>query len=301
MKNLSDKIIITAALAGNQSMKEHNPKVPYTPEEYAEDARKCYEAGASIFHLHIRDPDPDSKTYGQSSADLEVIRPTLEAVMNAAPNAIINLSSSIAVNIAGDHRARAAPIKEFKPEMCSFNTNSMNFAMADYKKGRITSDAVFTNSFFLMKFIAKAAKKARTKPEIEIFDFGGMYNALWINDYADWFDYCKPLHFQFVFGVLGGVPFSLMNLAHLLTLLPKGATWSVCGITRYQTKAAMVAVTQGGHIRVGLEDNVRNYRREQAKGSFEQVEWAAKVIELAGKDVATPAEARDILSLPLPE
>ena len=301
MKNLSDKIIITAALAGNQSMKEHNPKVPYTPEEYAEDAHRCYEAGASIFHLHIRDPDPDSKSYGQSVADLDIIRPTLEAVKKAAPDAIINLSSSIAGNIAGDHRARAAPIKEFEPEMCSFNTNSMNFAMADYKKGRITSDAIFTNSFFMQKYIAKIARKARTKPEIEIFDFGGMYNTLWIHDYANWLDYAKPLHFQFVFGVLGGVPFTLMNLAHFLTLLPDGATWSVCGITRYQTRAAMVAVTQGGHIRVGLEDNVRNHRRELAKGSYEQVEWAAKVIELAGKDVAIPDEARKILGLPLPE
>jgi len=107
----------------------------------------------------------------------------------------------------------------------------------------------------------------------------------------------KPLHFQFVFGVLGGVPFSIQDMAYFTSLLPPDATWSVCGVGRAQIEAAMMAVTQGGHIRVGLEDNIRNERKELAKGSYEQVEWAAKLIALAGKEVATPDETRAILNL----
>jgi 3-keto-5-aminohexanoate cleavage enzyme len=284
--DLKNKVIITAALAGNQSMKDHNQNVPYSPEEFAEAAKKCVDAGASILHLHLRDP-----ATGQPTFDLDLIRNSLNAIKKAVPHAIINLSTSISV---AKGRERFAHLKEFKPDMCSLNMNSMNFASANYKKHRILTDVVTENSFNTIKKIAKAAKKNGVKPEIEIFESGGMHNTLFLAN-TDLLE--KPLHFQFVFGVLGGVPLTFQDMAYFTSLLPPDATWSVCGVGRAQIDAAMMAVTQGGHIRVGLEDNVRNEKKELAKGSYEQVQWAAKLINLAGKEVATPDEARIILNL----
>jgi 3-keto-5-aminohexanoate cleavage enzyme len=106
-----------------------------------------------------------------------------------------------------------------------------------------------------------------------------------------------PLHFQFVFGVLGGIPFSYQNLAHLMTLKPPDATWSVCGVAKNQFQAVLCAAATNGHIRVGLEDNTRNIDKSISKGSWEQVEWAAKVAKIAGREIATSDEARKIFHL----
>jgi len=137
-------------------------------------------------------------------------------------------------------------------------------------------------------------RKAGTKPEIEIYDAGGMYNMkfLQMKKIMD-----EPLHFQFVFGVLGGIPFTVQNLNYYLSQKPPDATWSVCGVAHQQFEAGLCAAALGGHIRVGLEDNIRNIKGELAKGSWEQVEWAVKVAELAGRKPATPDETRKILKL----
>jgi 3-keto-5-aminohexanoate cleavage enzyme len=139
-------------------------------------------------------------------------------------------------------------------------------------------------------------KKNQVKPEIEVYDFGGMYNILHLRKQAKVI-LDPPLHFQFVFGVLGGVPFTFENLAHFLNLKPPDATWSVCGVSRNQFQAGMCAAAMGGHIRVGLEDNIRTVDGALAKGSWEQVEWAAKVAKIAGREIATPDEARKIFHL----
>jgi 3-keto-5-aminohexanoate cleavage enzyme len=170
----------------------------------------------------------------------------------------------------------------------------MNFAVGNWKTGDVVVETIFSNTFRLIGRLAKAMKKAGTKPEIEIYDAGGMSNIEFIQMKKA---LVEPLHFQFVFGVLGGLAFNIQNLNYLLTRKPPDATWSVCGVAHQQFEAGMCAAGLGGHIRVGLEDNIRNIKGELAKGSWEQVEWAVKVAELAGREPATPDETRKILKL----
>jgi len=138
-------------------------------------------------------------------------------------------------------------------------------------------------------------KKAGTKPEMEIYDLGGLHNMLFLNRSKE--DFTQPLHFQFVWGILGGIPFNPRNLSLVLDLRPPGSTWSVCGVSKQQFQAGLCAAALGGHIRVGLEDNTRVVTGELAKGSYEQVAWAKKVTELAGREIAQGEEARKIFHL----
>lgn len=286
-EDLSNKCIISAALCGAVTRKEQNPAIPITPEEYAEECKKCYEAGAAIVHLHMRDPETQVAT-----PELKFYKSILTAIKEKCPEILINLSSAISINATD--KQRIAPIKEFGPELASLNSASMNFGVANWKTGDVVVETIFSNSFRLIGRLANAMRKAGTKPEIEVYDAGGMYNIefLQMKKIMD-----EPLHFQFVFGVLGGLPFSIENLNYFLSRKPPDATWSVCGVAHKQFEAGLCAAALGGHIRVGLEDNIRNIKGELAKGSWEQVEWAVKVAELAGREPATPEETRKILKL----
>jgi 3-keto-5-aminohexanoate cleavage enzyme len=274
-------------LCGAVTRKEQNPAIPITPEEYADECKKCYEAGAAIVHLHMRDPVTQVAT-----PELQFYKSILTAIKAKCPEILINLSSAISINATD--KQRIAPIKEFQPELASLNSASMNFGVANWKTGDVIVETIFSNSFRLIDRLANAMRKAGTKPEIEIYDAGGLYNIefMQVKKIID-----EPLHFQFVFGVLGGLPFSIENLNYFLSRKPPSATWSVCGVAHQQFEAGLCAAALGGHIRVGLEDNIRNIKGELAKGSWEQVEWAAKVAELAGREPATPEETRKILKL----
>ncbi|MFX0072967.1 MAG: 3-keto-5-aminohexanoate cleavage protein [Candidatus Hermodarchaeota archaeon] len=286
--DLSKKCVISAALCGAITTKEQNENIPILPEEYAAECKKCYEAGAAIVHLHMRDPETQRAT-----PDLKHYEATLKAIKDECPEILINLSSAISINATD--KQRITPIREYQPNLASLNSASMNFAVGDWKTGQVQVEIVFKNDFKLITRLAKAMRKAQTKPEIEIYDAGGMYNINFLQR-SQLFE--EPLHFQFVFGVLGGIPFSVRNLNYLLELKPPTATWSVCGVAHYQFEAGLCAAALGGHIRVGLEDNIRNIDGDLAKGSWEQVEWAVKVAKLAGREAATPDETRKILSLP---
>ncbi|MFO8017407.1 MAG: 3-keto-5-aminohexanoate cleavage protein [Promethearchaeia archaeon] len=287
--NPDNKLIITAALTGAATRKSQNEAVPYTAEEFGDAAKKCYDAGAAIVHLHIRDPEKGIPTW-----DLDLIRDALENIKSKAPDVIINLST--AISAVASERQRIKPVKTFKPPIASLNTNSMNFSIGDFKTGEVIMAAgnIFENSFKTIQKFAKKMKKAKTKPEMEIYDMGGLHNMLFLNKQEGLFE--QPLHFQFVFGVLGGIPFSPLNLAHLLQLKPPEATWSVCGVAKQQFQAGMCAAALGGHIRVGLEDNIRNIEGDLAKGSWEQVEWAVKVAKDAGREIAQGEEALKIFN-----
>lgn len=284
-----DKVVITAALSGAGTFKWNNENVPYVPDEFAAEARKCYEAGAAIVHIHGRDPDT-----GMPTPDLEITKRIIDAIRDAAPGLIINMTTAIAPGL--DREARIAPILDNLPEMASFNSASMNFALVDHKDNSIITETVFENSFSTMSFFAKHLIELNVKPEFELYDFGGFYNIEMLHKQANFFD--PPHHYQLVFGVTGGVPFSPMTFSAFLSLLPPDATWSVCGVGREQIRAGMCAAVNGGHVRVGLEDNTRTETGEMAKGSYEQVEWAVRIVKAAGREAATPAEAREILSLP---
>ena len=288
MSDLSEKVVISAALAGGGTMKNMNENVPYTPEEFAEEAYKSYNSGASVVHIHARDVDQG----GAPTADIEKIRATIDAIRAKCPKLLINMSSAITIGITPEQRI--APIVEIKPEIGSLNSNSMNFAMADRKTGQVFFEFIFENTFEIIQNFAKKMKENRVKPEVEIYDMGGMYNIKMLMLQQGLFE--EPMHFQFVFGVAGGMPFDIGHLKTLKDLLPKGASWSVCGVGPNQFPAAMCAAAVGGHIRVGLEDNIRNIDGSLSKGNYEQVEWAANVCKVAGREVASPEEARKIFN-----
>jgi len=283
-----DKVVITAALSGAGTYKWHNENVPYTPEEFAEESYRCREAGASIVHIHARDPEG-----GMPTPDLKLTKEIIEAIRARVPDLIINMSTAIAPGLEPEQRI--APIRDNLPEMASFNTASMNFAIVDKKDHSIMAEIVFENTFKTMSFFAKNLIELGVKPEFELYDFGGFYNIQLLIKQGNFF--APPHHYQLVFGVVGGVPFDPVNFGHFMSLLPKDATWSVCGVARDQIKAGLCAAANGGHIRVGLEDNVRNERGELAKGSYEQVEWAVRVVQAAGREVASIDETREILGL----
>ena len=253
-EDLSNKCIISAALCGAVTRKEQNPAIPITPEEYAEECKKCYEAGAAIVHLHMRDPETQVAT-----PELKFYKSILTAIKEKCPEILINLSSAISINATD--KQRIAPIKEFGPELASLNSASMNFGVANWKTGDVVVETIFSNTFRLIGRLASAMRKAGTKPEIEIYDAGGLYNInfLQMKKIMD-----EPLHFQFVFGVLGGLPFTIENLNYFLSHKPPNATWSVCGVAHQQFEAGLCAAGLGGHIRVGLEDNIRNIKGELA-------------------------------------
>ncbi len=285
---MSKKLVISVALAGSATRKEQNPAVPYTPEEFGIEAKKCFDAGASTVHIHAR----DTKT-GYPTPDLNQIKAVIDIINEKAPEIIINITSSVGITL----EQRVAPTQTFKPLISSLNTNSMNFSIGNFKTGEVVAnaDGIFRNTFHTIQTLAKAMKKAKTKPELEVYDFGGLYNILFLNKQDNLFE--KPLHFQFVFGTLGGVPFSYQSLAGFLNLMPSGSSWSVCGVAKDQFRAGLCAAAMGGHIRVGLEDNIRVPSGRLAKGSWEQVEWAAQVAKLAGREVATPDETHEIFNL----
>ncbi|HOI75638.1 MAG TPA: 3-keto-5-aminohexanoate cleavage protein [Syntrophales bacterium] len=283
-----NKVIITAALAGGPTSKANNPSTPYTPEEFAEESWRCWQEGCSIVHIHAKNPEN-----GMPTADIDMIRPTIEAIRARVPEIIINMSSAISVGLTAEQRI--APIEVLKPEMASLNTNTMNFGFADRKTGKFMFEFIFENTFKTIEDFARRMIAAGVKPELEAYDPGGIYNALLLRKQGDVF--IEPMHWQFVFGVTGGMQFSPLGYCHLKSLLPEGHTWSACGVGNLQFPAISLSCLDGGHMRVGLEDSVRVPGGALAKGSWEQVTWAKKIAQSLDREVATPDEARRILGL----
>ena len=284
--SLEDKCIITAALAGAATMKSQNPAVPYTVEEFVEEAYKCYNAGCAIVHIHARDPEN-----GLPTTSVDVLREIVKGITDKCP-IVINLSTAIGIGATPEERIGV--VKALKPEMASLNTNSINFALGDWKQHTILGETVFTNTFQMLTEFAKEMKEAGTKPELEVYDLGGVYNTLFVR-HQDIF--VEPMHYQFVWGVLGGCGLDLANFQRFRDLIPDDATWSTCGVGPAQFRGAFIAAAEGGHIRVGLEDNVTVRKGELAQGSYEQVEKAVKIVELADREPATPDETRKMLGL----
>ncbi len=286
--NLKKKVVITAALAGAATRKEQNPAVPYTPQEFAEESYKAYKAGASIVHIHAKDP----KT-GLATADLAIIRETVNRIRDRCGDILINLSTAIIGGL--EPEARIAPVLDIRPDLASLNTGTMNFAQADRKKGTIQFEIIFRNPFAMLIDFAKAMKSVGVKPELEVYDLGHIYNVLLVRKQGI-FD--EPLHFQFVFGVVGGVPFKPHIFSFFRETIPKDATWACCGVGADQIPAITFSVMSGGHMRVGLEDSLRVHGGRLARDNAEQVELAVRIAELAGRTPATPTETRRLLHLP---
>ncbi len=232
--------------------------------------------------------------HGAPTPDLEILRGIVEGIRAECP-IIINLSTAISPFATKEQRI--AVIDEFKPEMASLNTNSMNFAVGDWKEHKVMFEIVFENTFEQLVWYGNTMKECGTRPEFEIYDMGGLYNVLFIREQGI---FVEPLHFQFVWGVLGGMPFSTRNFAMFMDTIPEDATWSTCGVGPAQFAGAFHAAVNGGHIRVGLEDNTRISKDKLAEGSWEQVKKAVEIAKLADREIATVDDTREILGLKKP-
>jgi len=283
---MSDKVIITAALSGAFTQKEQNPAVPYTPKEFAEEASKCHKAGASMVHVHARLDN------GKPTHEVDRIRATYNEIKDKTPELIVNLSSAVGAGKTAEQRI--TQIIEIKPEMASLNTNTMNFSMIDRKTGKIIADFIFENTFTMLQDFGKAMEENGVKPEIEIYDMGGLDNILHIMKQGF---FSMPMNFNFVWGVQGGQSFRPDTFISMRNALPENSNFTTCGVGSEQFHAAMQSCLLGGHIRVGLEDNTRLPNGELAKGSWEQVEWAVKIGECIGREPENPDEAREIMGI----
>jgi len=268
-----DKLIITVAPTGNVPTKDMNPHLPATPEEIAETAVRCREAGASLIHVHARNAE------GRPTLDPDIFARIYHSIAERT-DLIVQISTGGRASM--DTQARAAAVCRLQPEMASLTTGSMNFP-----------DRIYANPFDVVEYLAAAMKEANTKPEMEIFEPGMIANALVL---ADKGLATPPLHFDFVLGSRGSLPASPKNLLFLSESIPPGSTWTVAAVGRWQLPMAVLAIVIGGHVRVGLEDNIY-YRKGELATNEQLVARVARIAAELGRPVATPDEARKILSL----
>jgi len=268
-----EKLVITVALTGNVPTKQMNPNLPVTPAEIAEDVRRCRDAGASLFHVHARGKDQ------KPTLDIEIYKANVCAIKEAAPDVIIQLSTG---GRAGkDWEARVNPVR-LLPEMGSFTTGSNNLP-----------GIVYENSPQFIEFLAGVYQETGVKPEIEVFETGMIANALFLQKKG----YIQPpLHFDFVLGAPGAMPGTIKNLVFLSESIPSGSTWSVAGIGKAEIPLSTTAIAMGGHVRLGLEDNLIMPDGSPASNPL-LVEKIVRIAREIGREIATPEEARQILSL----
>jgi 3-keto-5-aminohexanoate cleavage enzyme len=249
------------------------PHVPLTPAEIAADVRRCAEAGASLVHIHARDAE------GRPTLDMTVFKETVGCIKREAPEVIIQLSTG--ARAGRDWEARANPVR-LLPEMASFTTGSNNLP-----------GIVYENAPDFLLFLAGVFQDTGVKPEIEVFEAGMINNAMFLVKRGL---LAMPLHFDFVLGAPGAMPGTVRNLVFLADTLPSGATWTVAGIGPAEIPLATAAIAMGGHVRVGIEDNLRLPDGALATNA-QLVQTAATIARTMGRQIATPAEARQILSL----
>jgi uncharacterized protein (DUF849 family) len=270
-----EKLILTVAPTGAWPTKKETPYVPLQPEEIADEIYNCYKAGASVAHIHVRD-DKD-----QASMDFDKFEKTVRLVRERC-DIVINLTTSGGLGLDDDVRMK--PFIELKPEIASFDCGSMNWAHS----------TTFINSPPFLEKLGEKMKEKNVKPEIEIFDSGMFYNAQY---------YLKkgileaPAHYQFVLGAPGGMAATVENLVFLKNLLPENSTWSAFGIGKMHLPIQYATLALGGHIRVGMEDNIYYSKGVLAKSNVEFVERAIRLANEIGREVATPDETREMLGL----
>ncbi len=266
-------LILTCAPVGAELSPEQTPYLAVTPQQLGEVAAEVAEAGASIVHVHCRNDD------GSNTHDVGRFRAAYEAI-RAKSDLIVQFSTGGAIGMTPQERAA---VLQLRPEMATLTCGSVNFG-----------DEIFENSFPIMRAIAGAMKEYGVRPELEIFDKGHLSNARRL---AAEGVLTLPQHVDFVLGVPGALEASVANLCDLVSDLPAGCTWSVAGIGRHQLPLAIAAVAMGGHVRVGLEDNIY-YSKGRLASNGELVARIVRIAAEVGRPVATPAQAREILSLP---
>ena len=281
----SDKVIVTCALTGVLANRDQCPWVPYTPAEIAEEARRAHEAGAAVVHIHARTPE-GAPTY-EPSVYAEIRRET-----EARCPVILNFSTGG----LGPMEDRVAHIAQVKPALGALNMGSMNYAKYSAKRKDFVFDFVFENPFRDISFLLGVMKEANVKPELECFDVGHTNS---IGPLIDKGLLKRPLQFSFIMGVLGGIRATAENLAMQAREAPPDSTWEVIGISHEQWRMVAAALSLGGNVRVGLEDNfyLDTKGTQMARSNGDLVAKAVRMARDIGRETATVAEAREMLSL----
>jgi 3-keto-5-aminohexanoate cleavage enzyme len=270
--------IVTAAVVGAEVTRQQNPSVPYTPSEIAAAALAAERAGAAVVHLHARWPD------GRPSQEAAHFREIVDRIRGAGSRMVLQCSTGGAVGMSIEER-----LGSLVPgaEMGTLNLGTMNFG-----------DEVFVNTRPDIVRVAARLRDRRLVPECEVYDAGMLETLRWLLEKGH---LAAPYHVQFVLGVPGGMAGTERNLRFLLEGLPEPAHWTVAGVGRAELPMAEVALGLGGHVRVGLEDNLFVSKGVLARGSEELVARAVELVHAAGRTPATPDQARGILGVgPLP-
>jgi 3-keto-5-aminohexanoate cleavage enzyme len=288
--SLDDPVIITCSISGAVANRDQCPAIPYTPEEYAAEARRAVEEGASMIHIHARRPD------GTPSFEVEDFRAITEAVLAEVDDVIVNYSTG-AIGIPLEKRI--AYLRELKPDIAALNMGSMNYAKYSPRRKDFVFSAVFENSFQTIATLLESMNEHGIKPEHECFDLGHIAN---LDPLLDMGLLKPPLQISCVMGVNGGIRPSARNLAHMAENVPGGPDgpneWGVIGISRDQWMLIAAALTLGGNVRAGLEDNFYLPDGTMARSNGDLIAKARQLAEDVGRRPATVAEARAMLGTP---
>ncbi|MGB5911573.1 MAG: 3-keto-5-aminohexanoate cleavage protein [Promethearchaeia archaeon] len=272
-----EKLIITAAICGAEVTKEQNPNIPYSVNEIGVEAETAFLAGASIIHLHVREKD------GTPTQSKERFKACIEEVKSRCPDVIIMPSTGGAVGMSNEERLQPIYLDP-PPEIASLDCGTLNFG----------GDEIFVNTETTIKFFAKEMYKRGIKPELECFDKGMIDMALRLHKKGFIKD---PMHFNLVLGVNGGITASARDLNFLVETLPLNSTYTVTGIGKHEFSMATLGIVMGGHVRVGLEDNLYISKGKLAESNAQLVEKVVRIANELGRDIASPYDTRKILGL----
>ena len=285
--SLEDPVVITCSISGSLANREQCPAIPYTPAEYAAEARRIVDEGGVHIHIHARHPD------GTPSYEVEDFRAISDAIRGEVGDDVIINFSTGAVGISVEKRVEY--LEKVRPEVAALNMGSMNYAKYSSRRKDFVFSMVFPNPFTEIIEFINAMNELGIKPEHECFDVGHVGS---LAPLVDMGVLHPPLHVSCVMGVTGGIPPSARNLALMADNVPAGSHWGVIGISRAQWMLVAASLTLGGSVRVGLEDNFYLPDGTMARSNGDLVAKARQLTEDVGRRPATVAQAREILGVP---
>jgi 3-keto-5-aminohexanoate cleavage enzyme len=290
MSRFEDPAVITNSISGAVANRDQCPAIPYTPEEYAAEAKRAVDEGASMIHIHARTPD------GVPSYEIEDFKAITEAILGAVDDVIINYSTG-AIGVPLEKRIEY--LRAMRPDVAALNMGSMNYAKYSRRRKDFVFKAVFENSFDTIITLVEAMNELGIRPEHECFDMGHIAN---LDPLIDMGMLKEPLQISCVMGVTGGIRPNARNLAHMSEQVPGGPggpnNWGVIAISREQWQLVAASLTLGGNVRVGLEDNFYLPDGEMARSNGDLIAKARQMVEDVGRRPATVAEARELLGAP---
>jgi len=289
MSTFDQPVIISCSISGAIANREQCPAIPYTPEEYAGEARRAVDEGASQIHIHARTTD------GVPSYEIEDFRAITQAILDEVGDVIINYSTgALGVPI----ETRLAYLRELTPDVAALNMSSMNYAKYSKRRKDFVFKAVFENSFDTIIEFLGAMRELGIKPEHECFDAGHVAN---LDPLIDMGLVTEPHQISLVMGVTGGIRPTSKNISFMSEQIPggpdRGANWQVIGISRDQWRLLATSLTLGGNVRAGLEDNLYLPDGEMARSNGDLIGKARQMAEDIGRRAATVEEAREMLGL----